>query len=122
MKNRLILYSAIFFLASCGGKDKNSERDNLEAESNFKYLSMEDSDFNKNLPAGAVKLYRLKNKNGLEMAVINFGARVVGLYVPDRKVNFEDVVLGYDTLDEYIDTPSGHLSALRGRYGTGIAD
>lgn len=122
MKNRLILYSAIFFLASCGGKDKNSERDNLEAESNFKYLSMEDSDFNKNLPEGTVKLYRLKNKNGLEMAVTNFGARVVELYVPDREGNFEDVVLGYDNVDEYIDNPSSYFGAPIGRYGNRIAD
>ena len=37
-------------------------------------------------------LFILKNKNGLEMTVTNYGARVVEFFVPDRNGKFEDIV------------------------------
>ena len=40
-------------------------------------------------------LFILKNDNGLELSVTNFGARVVELFVPDRNGDFADVVLGH---------------------------
>ncbi|MEX2594039.1 MAG: aldose epimerase family protein [Anditalea sp.] len=123
MKNYLILILAVLFFSACNSKNESSEGDNnTETEDNFKHLTMEDSDFNKTLPEGEVKLYRLKNKNGLEMEVTNFGARVVSLFVPDREGNFEDVVLGYDTVDEYINHPTSYFGAPIGRYGNRIAN
>jgi aldose 1-epimerase len=83
---------------------------------------MEDSAFEKNVNGKEVKLYHLSNKNGMEMTVSNFGARVVELFAPDKNGNFEDVVLGYDNLDEYINTPGGYYGAPIGRYGNRIAD
>lgn len=123
MKNYLIIIFALLFVSACNSKNENTEAENItEEENNFKYLTMEDSAFNKTLPEGEVKLYRLKNNNGLEMAVTSFGARVISLYVPDRDGNFEDVVLGYDNIDGYINTPNSYYGAPIGRYGNRIAD
>lgn len=68
-----------------------------------------------------VRLYTLKNKNGLELRVINYGGIVVSLNTPDRDGNSVDVVLGYDTLKEY-EQSNPYFGALIGRYGNRIKE
>lgn len=46
--------------------------------------------------------YWLENSKGMKAGVINFGAILVNLFVPDGKGNTDDVVLGYDSLDPYL--------------------
>lgn len=53
-----------------------------------------------------VFLFTLKNKNGVEAKITNFGAALVSLYVPDKDGRVEDVVLGFDTLEKYFDNDS----------------
>jgi len=74
------------------------------------------------LPDGQeVNLYTLKNKNGIEMQVINYGAIITSLKAPDKNGVFEDIVLGYDSLDQYLKaTP--YFGAIVGRYGNRIAN
>ncbi len=69
-----------------------------------------------------ISLYILKNKNGLEMSVTNFGARVVELFAPDRDGNFDDIVLGHNTLDQYVNFKAARfLGATVGRFANRIA-
>lgn len=66
-------------------------------------------------------LYTLTNANGVKADITNYGGIVVRLIVPDRNGNLDDVVLGYNTVAEYIlDTP--YFGALIGRVGNRIAD
>lgn len=53
-----------------------------------------------------IYLYTLKNKNGIEAKLTNFGAGLVNLFVPDKDGKMEDVVLGYDNLEDYVSNPS----------------
>ncbi|MBD5526442.1 MAG: galactose mutarotase [Lachnospiraceae bacterium] len=48
-----------------------------------------------------VYVYTLSNAGGMQAKIINFGANLISLLVPDRNGNLEDVVLGYDKLDDY---------------------
>lgn len=48
-----------------------------------------------------VYAYTLYNANGMRAKIINFGANLVSLLVPDANGNLDDVVLGYDTLEGY---------------------
>lgn len=67
-----------------------------------------------------VTLYSLTNSNGLQADITNYGGIVVRLLTPDRTGKMADVVLGYNTLDEYIkETP--YFGCLVGRYGNRIA-
>jgi aldose 1-epimerase len=67
-----------------------------------------------------VTLFTLKNNSGAEAGIINYGGLVIFLKVPDRNGHFDDVVLGYDNLADYIkDSP--YFGALIGRYGNRIA-
>jgi len=68
----------------------------------------------------SVELFTLRNKNGIEAKITNYGGIVVSLLVPDRNGNMGDVVLGYDRLDNYIaDNP--YFGALIGRFGNRIS-
>ena len=67
-----------------------------------------------------VKLYTLRNSQGAEAGICNYGGLVIFLKVPDRNGRMGDVALGYDQLDGYLkDTP--YFGALIGRYGNRIA-
>jgi aldose 1-epimerase len=72
------------------------------------------------LPDGTpVDLYTLTNASGIEMKVITYGGIVISLKTPDRNGKLEDIVLGYDNLQGYLDkTP--YFGALIGRYGNRI--
>lgn len=73
-------------------------------------------------PAGEpVELFTLTNAKGIEIRAISYGGIILSLKAPDRNGVLEDVVLGYDNLDGYLeDTP--YFGALIGRYGNRIAD
>ena len=67
-----------------------------------------------------VTLFTLTHANGMKARVMNYGAIVVSLEVPDRNGDMADVVLGYNSLAEYIEaTP--YFGAIVGRYGNRIA-
>ena len=73
------------------------------------------------VPDGApVKIYTLRNAHGMEAHILNYGGIVQSLIVPDKNGKPGDVVLGYDSLDEYR-TNSPYFGALIGRYGNRIA-
>ena len=50
--------------------------------------------------------YYLTNSKGLKAGIINYGAILVNLFVPDKKGEVKDVVLGYDTLEPYFENDS----------------
>ena len=69
-----------------------------------------------------VKLYTLKNANGMEVCITNYGGRVVSLVVPDKDGKPTDVVLGFDNIAQYADTlnsPTDYGSSV-GRYANRI--
>lgn len=71
--------------------------------------------------AGAkVYLYTLRNDLGIEVSIINYGGAVTSLKIPDRHGNFGDIVLGYETLEDYVRNPR-YLGALIGRHANRIA-
>jgi aldose 1-epimerase len=67
-----------------------------------------------------VQLYTLRNSNGVEAAITNYGGIVVSLKTPDRNGKFADVVLGFDSLDGYT-KEHPYFGAIVGRYGNRIA-
>lgn len=72
------------------------------------------------LPSGEkVYIYTLTNKNGMEVKIINYGATVVSLKVPDKNNKFDDVVMGYDKLEDYINGNS-YFGCIVGRFGNRI--
>jgi len=67
-----------------------------------------------------VELFTLINLNGVTAQITNYGGIITTLNVPDKDGNFDDVVLGFYTLEEYI-KKSPHFGCLVGRFGNRIA-
>lgn len=67
-----------------------------------------------------VDLYHLSNGKGVEAYITNFGAKVVSLIVPDKDGNRVDVVLGHDSLQEFIDSEEQYFGGICGRYANRI--
>jgi aldose 1-epimerase len=82
--------------------------------------SIEKSAYGKTPDGTEVSLFTLTNAKGMQALITNFGGIVVSLKVPDKQGKLADVVLGYDSLDGYLENPS-YFGAIIGRYGNRIA-
>lgn len=67
-------------------------------------------------------LLALTNDNGIEICATNYGARIVSWIAPDRDGNMADIVLGHDTIAEYLAKPESYFGAAIGRYANRIAN
>jgi aldose 1-epimerase len=63
----------------------------------------------------SLKVFALRNKNGLEASFSNFGARWLSFVVPDRYGQFEDIVLGFDRIERYLTAEELYHGAVVGR-------
>jgi aldose 1-epimerase len=82
--------------------------------------SLKKTAFGKMPDGQQIDLYVLTNKNGIEVAIANYGGVVVSVKAPDRKGKLADIVLGYDSLDGYL-SDKAYFGALVGRYANRIA-
>lgn len=67
-----------------------------------------------------IKEYTIRNKAGMQVSVLNYGGTITEVIVPDRKGNFENVVLGFPTLEGYLSENNPYFGALIGRYANRI--
>ncbi|KGE14080.1 aldose epimerase family protein [Sphingobacterium deserti] len=64
----------------------------------------------------------LKNRSGMQVAFTDYGARIVSVLVPDKFGDLRDVVLGFNSIQEYIDADEQYHGATIGRYANRIAN
>ncbi|NMB82477.1 MAG: galactose-1-epimerase, partial [Ignavibacteria bacterium] len=89
----------------------------VSCQNNKKVETMIEKSLYGKLPDGReVYQFALKNNSGMQVNIINYGAIVRSIIVPDRNGKFEDVTLGYDSLSGYINDNS-YQGAIVGRYG-----
>lgn len=94
-----------------------------QQESKLTVSGLDPAAFDSTINGKTTKLYVLKNNNGMEVCITNYGGRVVSLVVPDKDGKPTDVVLGFDNIAQYADTlnsPSDYGSSV-GRYANRIA-
>lgn len=82
---------------------------------------LEQKDFEGVVDEKKTALIVLSNKNGAEVTILNYGAKIVSLMVPDKDENFVDVVLGHNNLQEYLKSEEPYFGAVCGRTGNRIA-
>jgi aldose 1-epimerase len=80
-----------------------------------------DSAFEKTIDGKQTHLYTLKNKNGMEAAITNYGGRLVALLVPDSSGKMTDVAVGIGSVEGYVKSTEPYYGATIGRYGNRIA-
>ncbi|CAN5415983.1 galactose mutarotase [soil metagenome] len=66
-----------------------------------------------------VEQFTMTNANDIEVKIINYGGIITSLKVPDQEGVFENIVLGFDNLDDYLGEHP-YFGALIGRYGNRI--
>jgi aldose 1-epimerase len=76
--------------------------------------------FGKMADGTPIDLYTLTNAHGLQVKITTYGGAVVSLLVPDRDGKLDDVVLGFETLEEYV-KKSPYFGCITGRYANRIA-
>ena len=108
MKNLALWAVSALFVAACTPKaeqptDSGLLRTNFQTEVGGKKTD----------------LYTLRNKNNMEVCITNFGGRIVSVMVPDREGVMRDVVLGFDSIRDYITIPSDFGASI-GRYANRI--
>ena len=107
MKKFFVIAAAFAALISCAPKSEVA----LLPESDFKAV----------VDGKDVSIYTLKAAD-LTMQVTNFGGRVVSLWAPDKDGHYEDVVLGRNTIDKYVNFDGERfLGAVVGPYANRIA-
>ncbi|WP_020527436.1 aldose epimerase family protein [Flexithrix dorotheae] len=85
-------------------------------------MQLQKEAFGKHPNGENINLYTLKNDNGLSVSITNYGGIVVSLFVPDKNGTAEDITLGFDKLDQYIENNDPYMGAIIGRFGNRIAN
>ena len=79
------------------------------------------ADFEKEIDGKSTHLFQLENKNGMLVALTNYGAKIVSVYAPDKEGNYADVVLGFNSIDDYQKYGASH-GAVVGPFANRIAN
>jgi aldose 1-epimerase len=78
--------------------------------------------FQKVVDGKDISLCVLTNKAGVEVTVLNYGAKIVSLMVPDKNGKMTDVVTGHASIDDYLSSEEPYFGATCGRYSNRIAN
>ncbi|MFA6811904.1 MAG: aldose epimerase family protein [Bacteroidaceae bacterium] len=110
MKNHFFLVGlAVLMLSSCNNKPADQST----------LSGLNPKNFQSTVNGVQTHLYTLKNKAGMEVCITNFGGRIVSIMVPDKNGKMQDVVLGFDSIKNYINIPSDFGASI-GRYANRI--
>ena len=112
MKKSIIFILGLFVFVACTNKSQVEESTTLSG--------LKKSNFETEIDGKQTHLFVLNNASGMEVCVTNYGGRIVSVMVPDKDGVMQDVVLGFDSVDDYINIPN-NLGATIGRYGNRIA-
>lgn len=113
-----IMITALF---SCGNTQEKGNT--TSGTDSTKQVSIPDgSGFRAVIDGKQTELYTLSNKNGMKAAITNYGGRLVSLLVPDQEGHLTDVVVGFTTVQDYVNASEPYFGATIGRFGNRIAN
>lgn len=113
--NRMISLLALIAVVGCTNKQQETPLEETTLS------GLKRTDFQSVVNGDSTDLYLLKNANGMEVTVTNYGGRIVSVMVPDKEGNMQDVVLGYDSIADYM-AVNNDFGATIGRYANRIAN
>ncbi len=108
-----LLFSCLCLaLAGCGAGSSGSAQSQLPVNP---------EKFRTEIDGKQTDLFILSNAQGMQVAITNYGGRIVSWMAPDRDGDFDDIVLGFDSIEGYLNANEVYFGALIGRYGNRIA-
>jgi aldose 1-epimerase len=114
MKKSLIILFVAAILFGCKLMPKKEEKENIKPMTGKTMYGM--------IGADSVFQYTLTNKSGMVVKILNYGGTVTDIITPDKNGKMGDVILGYESLDGYLQTGNPYFGCLVGRYGNRIAN
>ena len=90
-----------------------------QPQSNLTVSGLDPENFVSEVNGKPTSLFTIKNANGMEVCITNFGGRIVSIMVPHKNDSLRDVVLGFDSIADYVNKPSDFGAAI-GRYANRI--
>ncbi|MES2827127.1 MAG: aldose epimerase family protein [Bacteroidota bacterium] len=115
------LAAALLLAVSACTQSTKTESSTEQADSASTAFQLDSTKFQKEIDGKKVNLYVLKNKNNMQAAFTNYGGRLVSLLVPDSAGKLVDVVVGFDSVDGFVQSTEPYFGATIGRYGNRIA-
>jgi aldose 1-epimerase len=109
----VILITSVILMNSCQNK---SIKSGLTAE-NTPAITREN--FGDSISGKPIYLYTLKNTNGVVIKITNYGGTITSIIAPDKNGMMGDIVLGFDSLQPYVDG-CPYFGSIIGRYGNRI--
>lgn len=109
----MITMGLLWAIAACntGKMEESPESD----------IPLKRADFQTIINGKKTDLFILKNKKGMKVAITNYGGRIVSWMAPDSKGHYADIVLGFDSIDDYLNTTNEiYYGAIIGRYANRI--
>jgi len=117
-----ILSGCVALMGACKQSTNNHTDTSKNMKDSITYEKLPaDSAFEKTVDGKQTHLFVLKNKNGMEAAITNYGGRLVTLLVPDSAGKMIDVSVGMGSVDDYVKSSERYYGATIGRYGNRIA-
>ena len=115
---KLVYLTGVLALSYCTGSQESTPQ---ETDTQTMNIEIEETFFGTTAEGDSVTLYKLTNNSGLILEAMDYGGIITSLKVPDKEGQLGDVVLGFNSLQPYLD---GHpfFGALVGRYGNRIAN
>ncbi|MFI2743813.1 aldose epimerase family protein [Zhouia sp. PK063] len=113
--------AALAFLSTACHQNKKEKKDDMKESAVVKNDSLlQQSNFDTVIDGKQVKLYWIKNNN-IKAAFTNYGGRIIGLWVPNKDGKMTDVVVGFKSTKDYINSTEPYFGATIGRVGNRIA-
>ena len=112
MKKNILFILGLFFFLACTNKSQTEEETTTLS-------GLKRSNFETEVDGKQTQLFVLNNASGMEVCVTNYGGIIVSVMVPDKDGTMQDVVLGFDSIDDYINIDN-NFGATIGRYGNRI--
>ena len=112
MKKYFLVFLSLFIIVACANKTQQEESVTISG--------LKASNFESEIDGKQTHLFVLKNAAGMEVCITNYGGRIVSVMVPDKEGKMQDVVLGFDSIADYVNIPN-NFGATIGRYGNRIA-
>lgn len=116
MKNLISSLATLFAITMLATSCQNNSKTETKAIS-----ALQTTQFDTIIDGKKVDLFQIENKNHITAAFTNFGGRIISLTVPDRDGKMTDVVVGFKTIQEYVNASEPYFGATIGRYGNRIA-
>jgi aldose 1-epimerase len=121
--SKLILVQALALpaLFACNATSNAEESAAVDSLQGQQFVTLASEAFRDTVEGRPTDLYILKNKNNMQAAFTNYGGRLVSLLVPGKDSKMVDVVVGFKSVEDFVNSKEPYFGATIGRYGNRIA-